>query len=356
MGMPSPEELTEKTTALRKWGDDQQYEAEPFEGGGGDSGVQPKVTLLNMTSRPLATLAAFCAMYKGRVVRDLADVTEEQMRKALDDCMATHLKAPLESIKFHFLLEGVDRAFTHQLVRQRTAVYAQESLRFAVVGDLLDATTLPPSLAGTERPLNHEYVLEQSFSHMLGHREFTMASEDDRQRAVWDYAIKTIDAAYHKLVEGGMPAEEARGLLPQATATRVHYITDLRNLSEHAGNRLCTQAQFHWRSVFFQIVNAIRNYDQAVIFPLDKADEWQYQALAESALFRPVCYQQGKCPFKASFDRDCKIRGRVDKFAEAGVPSSQWHDDSWMTASENNLEAINPAEWALNPDAARRHG
>jgi len=65
MGMPSPEELTEKTTALRKWGDDQQYEAEPFEGGGGDSGVQPKVTLLNMTSRPLATLAAFCAMYKG---------------------------------------------------------------------------------------------------------------------------------------------------------------------------------------------------------------------------------------------------------------------------------------------------
>jgi thymidylate synthase ThyX len=42
------------------------------------------------------------------------------------------LKAPLEAIDFHFMVEGVTRAHTHQEVRQRTAVFAQESMRFAV--------------------------------------------------------------------------------------------------------------------------------------------------------------------------------------------------------------------------------
>lgn len=313
-------------TDIIKSGDKQQYEAEPHVVDG-DDGVMPRVSLVWMTPDPLGAVASFNAMYSGRVVRSLDDVTDEDRYQALMDVQQTHLQAPLEAIKLHFLIEGVDRAFTHQLVRQRTAVYAQESMRFAVLGDLLDATTLPPSLQGTQRTEPGE--------------DGSMDKDAQRQRRTWDDAIRAVDQAYHRLVEGGMPAEEARGLLPHATATRIHFITDMRNLKDHAGNRLCTQAQFHWRSVFAQMVQEVGGYG------LGQSDEWQFKALASSALFRPVCYQLGHCPFKASFDRACRIRDRVDAFAEHGVPSVQWE------IGTSQISGISVAEWLLDPGAAR---
>jgi flavin-dependent thymidylate synthase len=299
---------------IRK-GDKAQYEAEPHTGSP-DAGVLPKVTLISMNPDPLGSIAAMAAIYKGQVVRSLMDVNDDQRMQAFIDVQKTHLRAPLEAVKMHFLFEGVDRAFTHQHVRQRTAVYAQESMRFAVLGDLLDATTLPPSLAGTKRD------------------DGLMASprtEVQRMRKVWDDTLRSIDQAYHRLVRDGMPAEEARGLLPHCTATRIHYITDLRNLVDHAGNRLCTQAQFHWRLVFAGVVRAIKDYP-IYYSGIKSTDFWQFTTIADSELFRPVCYQVGHCPFEASFDRPCTIRDRV----QLGL----WKE-------------INPAEWLLDPSAAR---
>ncbi len=298
---------------MRK-GDAQQYDAEPHVGNP-DEGVKPSVTLLWMTPDPLGAIAALSAIYSGRVVRDLNDIDDSERYQALADVQKTHLKAPLEAVKLHFLIEGVDRAFTHQHVRQRTAVYAQESMRFAVLGDLIDATTLPPSLAGTVR-IAHE-------------PDLPAATREQRWREIWDGAIRHVDNAYHRLVEDGMPAEEARGLLPHCTATRLHYVTDLRNLSDHAGNRLCTQAQFHWRLVFAGIVREIADYPYR--HPVSGTD-WQFNTLAQSGLFRPVCYQLGHCPFEASFDRACSIRQRVQL--------GQW-------------DKINAAEWLADPGAAR---
>lgn len=291
------------TTDMSRWADRAMFPAEPHDNFVDGQGVVPSVKLLWMTPDPLGAVAAMCAMYEGRVVRNLNDITDDERAKALADVQATHLKAPLEAIEMQFLIEGVDRAFTHQLVRQRTAVYAQESMRFAVVGDLPRATTLPPSLVGKKN--------------------------DHPQKVIWDGVLSHIDQAYHMLVENGMPAEEARGLLPHCVATRIIFKTDLRNLIDHAGNRLCTQAQFHWRMVFSQMVSEIANYGDRGI---DEGCDWQFEAIATSNMFRPVCYQLGRCPFKASFDRACSIRERVDV---------------------GDFNRINPAEWLLDPTSAR---
>lgn len=322
---------------LIKKGDAQQYAAEPH-AIDPDRGVEPTIKLVWMTPDPLGAVAFFNGIYSGKVYRSLDEVTDDERMQALIDVQKTHLQAPLEVIKMHFLIEGVDRAFTHQLVRQRTAVYAQESMRFAVLGKLLDATTLPPSLAGTERAKpNHD----------------ARGWDNDQQqmRNVWDDTIALVDAAYHRLVEAGMPAEEARGLLPHATATRINYVTDLRNLKDHAGNRLCTQAQFHWRQVFNQIVREVSNFGNGT------PEGWQFKALGQSALFRPVCYQLGHCPFQASFDRACTIRDRVQAFSKHGVPSVEWQlgyeKDGFTDGLAVNIPPINPAEWMLDPSAAR---
>jgi len=321
------------TEELQRWGDRAMFAAEAHETTE-EYGVVPQVYLLWMTPRPLAAIAAMTEMYKGHVIHDLADISNDTMYQALEDVQKTHLRAPLEAVKLHFMLEGVDRAFTHQLVRQRTAVYAQESLRFAVVEDLAHGTTLPPSLFGTT-PATAD-LTSTTLDEMVSEPGFQFITAKDGERMIWDYVIQTIQKGYSLLVNHGMPQEDARGLLPHATATRLNYITDLRNLVDHAGNRLCTQAQFHWRIVFNQIVNEIRNYGG-----------WQFEALADSGMFKPVCYQLGHCPFQASFDRPCKIRDRVQRFAEQGVASRFWDSED---AKEDRIK---DEEWQRDPEAAR---
>ena len=292
-----------------KWADEAMYDARPISKQAQEA---PRVHLLWATPDPLGAIAAFCKMYEGKVVEDLhMDVSDDEREHYWTQANATHLKAPLETVEFHFLIEGVTRSFTHQMVRQRTAVYAQESLRFAVKPDLSEGVRPGPSIRG-----------------------------DQKRQRIYDEAIDAINEAYHKLIADGVPAEDARGLLPHDTLTRLHYKTNLRNLAEHAGNRLCTQAQFEWRFVLSSMVKAIRHhrgkleqYGYTNDGPQEIWNTWQYIMIADSNIFRPVCYAHGSCPFLAQFDRHCEIRDRV----QAG-----------------EFDKIDPAEWLLDPNAARK--
>ncbi len=295
---------------LQRWADKAMFEAAemPKDHRGR---VTPRVTLLWATPDPLGAIAAACRMYEGKPTYNLAIISDEERRHYWEQVKHTHLKAPYEFVKLHFFVEGVTRAFTHQMVRQRTAVYAQESMRFAVKENMADEAALPPSIPNDP--------------------------DDERYRA-WRATMDHIQGAYDWLVNNGVPAEDARGLLPHATTTRLNYATDLRALLDHAGNRLCTQAQFEWRIVFSQIVHAIRThstyYRSANTTGEETQAHWQWRLITddEEGLFRPVCYQLGHCPFTADFDRGCTIRDRVQ---------------------EGKWEEINPAEWLLDPTAGQ---
>jgi flavin-dependent thymidylate synthase len=289
-----------------RWADAAMYSAEPDELAAAGKPVQPQVTLLSMTVNPLRVMAAGSSLYAGRVIRNEREITRAEAERWFSDMTKTKLQAPLEFIDLHFLFEGVTRAFTHQLVRQRTAVYIQESMRFAVKENAAFEVALPPSLQGLK--------------------------EDDPRLVFWNQAVRDVTRAYISLINSGIPAEDARGLLPTNITTRVHYKTNLRNLAEHAGMRLCSQAQQEWKQVWQGIVNAILTY------PCEYGQEWQQRAIVR--LFKPVCYSTGKCEFMASTDRHCTIRDRVEAHHRLGQPSSEWTD-------------INPLE-PLSEGAARK--
>jgi flavin-dependent thymidylate synthase len=328
----------EKTKEVSRWADSAMYRSEPQSGQGG-----PRVTLLNATPDPLGSLAALMAMYAGRVVRNISDSTDDERRQALTDVLATELQGPLESIVFHFLIEGVTRSWTHQAVRERQAFFAQESMRFAVVEgeDWTERVALPPSLAG---PKSGESLF-------------------NRQRDAWEDAVGVAQESYKMLVDSGVPAEDARGIMPHAMTTRLHVVLNLRSLLHLAGLRLCTQAQFEWRAVVAGMVLALRSYaiypsNPGSVYDKQWADSaWQFQLIADA--LKPICYQKGQCGFMAQFDRGCTIRERVDILGKAGIPSSQWGDDPaplWrqQVGQEKQGIRINPSEWAADPMAARR--
>lgn len=344
----------------KDWADEAMYASEPLKA----DGVQ--VYLLQGTPDPLGSVAAFAAMYTGKVIRHKAEVTDAERAYYLAEMQRTKLKAPLEPVNIHFMVEGVTRSFTHQMVRQRTAVYAQESLRFAVVEDgFTERVALPPSLAEVEPA-----------------KEFNIHQDKPEQMLdIWNGALDKVEEAYTALVNMGMPAEDARGLLPHNITTRLNYATNLRNLQDHAGNRLCTQAQFEWREFWAKLLIEMREYctdprcrgrsrrtnGHSIDHGAGFCDNWQWVAISD--LFRPVCYYAGRCQFEADFDRKCSIRDRVQANAEIGRSSEIWDAPHGMNEVREGDEtgrgtrirngqpvfigAIHPAEWLMDPGAAR---
>jgi flavin-dependent thymidylate synthase len=291
------------TTAITRYVDKAMFKAEDVEEGAME---RPCVHLLSATPDPLGAVAAFSMMYEGRVVRDLAEITDDERRHYFDQCFKTALQTPLEAIDFHFMVEGMTRATFDQMRTQRTAVFAGESLRFAVKEEIVN-------------------------------RAGPLVDQTKRRREIWDRAIVNIHEAYLALIADGVPAEDARGLLPMNVLTRAHWKTNLRNLVSEIGKRLCTQAQFDWRLLHADLRCEIHEYDKAIYHSkeggsMDLNSAWQFRYIAEHReLFVPICFQKGACMFKASMDRGCTIRERVDRGA---------------------FGEINDAEWLLDPTAA----
>jgi flavin-dependent thymidylate synthase len=282
-----------------KWADEAMYAARPITYGG--EPVRPKVTLVSMTANPLRVMAAASELYQGGIYDDPRYISHDQALKWLDGFKSSKISAPLEFINLHFFISGVTRAFTHQLVRQRTAVFVQESMRFAVKENAAFEVPIPPSLANTEG----------------GQTPGAEDSTQEWQRNVWDECVSHTAQAYLHLIGSGMPAEEARGLLPTDITTRIHYHTDLRNLVNQAGMRLCSQAQAEWKHVWDQFIRAIMTYGPP-------EESWQQREIAR--LFKPVCYQTGHCGFNGPADRWCVIRDRVNAHSAAGDAPDTWTD------------------------------
>lgn len=286
----------------------------------------PRARLLYMTPDPLGSIAMANLMYEGKPVASVDDVTDEYRDHVIRDIPLTKLKAPFEFVDLHFLYENVDRGFTHQLVRQRTAVYVQESQRFAVKRHAALEVSQPPTIAGLK--------------------------DDDPARVAWDKVVSDIGDGYNALIDAGIPAEDARGLLPTNITTRIHYKTNLRSLLDQAGVRLCTQAQFEWRLVWASMLRELREKHTD---DRHEADGYHkiYRANDLLHLFRPICYQTGRCEFMGSGDRFCSIRDRVQANAAAGVKPSEWGEDHEAGTGEL-IPAIRPQEWLLDTRAARK--
>lgn len=95
------------------------------------------------------------------------------------------------------------RAITHQIVRHRIAAYSQQSMRYVkfTTGDKLQI--IEP----------HGYL-----------------SWSEDVKFVWRCDIEHSAKSYESLIKEGLPAEQARGVLPQDTATKLIATWNLREL------------------------------------------------------------------------------------------------------------------------------
>ncbi len=129
--------------------------------------------------------------------------------------------SPWEHCVYTFYIEGVSRVLTHQLVRHRLASYSQYSQRYKKMKEDMLETIIPPriKLKGKEAEKIFEEATEQAAR------------------------------AYNKLLELGVPPEDARYLLPQAVQTKIIVTMNARELLHFFGLRTCTKAQWEIRAL-----------------------------------------------------------------------------------------------------------
>ncbi len=134
----------------------------------------------------------------------------------------------MEHASFTFAIEDVSRALTHQLVRHRLASYSQQSQRYVNL-----------------KPL--EYVIPPTIS---GKKEAA-----EKYREVMDY----LEKSYQELVDMGIPLEDARYILPNATHTNIVVTMNARELWNFFTLRTCMKAQWEIRTMAYIMLKQVRD-------------------------------------------------------------------------------------------------
>ena len=188
------------------------------------------VTLLYHTPEPeraVATAARLCyAPVGGRELME--SLTDETSRKVLTTSMSSGHFSTLEHASYTFAVEGVSRALTHQLVRHRLASYNQQSQRYVKFKEE------PPIV-----------------------RPASVDTNPEAARA-FDEAIEACWQAYDKLVQAGVPAEDARYILPNACETKIVVTMNIRELMHFFSNRCCNRAQWEIRELAWKMLELVR--------------------------------------------------------------------------------------------------
>ena len=179
------------------------------------------VRLLNHTPDPERAIAAAARLCYAPVgAAELTEtMSEEAVRRVLKTIITSGHTSALEHASYTFAIDGVSRALTHQLVRHRLASYNQQSQRYVTYAEEPTFVT-PPSVASD--PVAAERFAEAT-------------------RAAFD--------AYRALIDAGMPAEDARYLLPNAMETKIVVTMNIRELLHFFELRCCKRAQWEIREL-----------------------------------------------------------------------------------------------------------
>lgn len=189
-----------------------------------------QVELLYHTPNPeraIATAARLCYAPVG-ASELMETMPEERVRSVLSTIMRSGHFSTLEHASYTFAIDGVSRALTHQLVRHRLASFNQQSQRYVKFRDGLE--TIKPE------------TIEKN-------------AEAD---AIFDDAIEAAVSAYQRLVEMGIPAEDARYLLPNAAETKIVVTMNVRELLHFFSVRCCNRAQWEIREMAHQMLELVR--------------------------------------------------------------------------------------------------
>ncbi len=193
--------------------------------------VTASVELISHTPAPEELIASAARLCYASDAADARRQDPEQSERFVAMLRRMGHLSPLEHASFSFLIEGVSRAMTHQLVRHRLASYSQRSQRYVAHRDF--DYVMPPQLEGK--------TVEVDGQDVPAERYFRETMELIAQR----YAA--LNAALGDA--GETSNQDARYVLPNACETKIFVTMNARELLHFFAERLCLRAQWEIRGV-----------------------------------------------------------------------------------------------------------
>ena len=186
-----------------------------------------EVTLLSHSEDPMRSLymayrTCYSQLTPQQVAARIEDerIPREKMHAFIVERLKTGHASPLEQVWFEFAIAGVSRAFSHQFVRHRVGIsFEQQSQRYVTY----KKGKFPYSVPRTVEKAGMAEKMEELFGEA--------------------------GKLYEEMVAAGVPAEDARFLLPNATNTNFKITVNFQSLLHICDLRLCTRAQWEFRRV-----------------------------------------------------------------------------------------------------------
>lgn len=153
------------------------------------------------------------------------EVSEEKKLKLIKYIMDSGHTSILEIPNLTFLISGIDRATSLQLVRHRIGcVYQQQSQRYCEF-----------------KEGKFDYVIPKSIE------------KDEYLKGIFEGTMQHLSDVYKKFIDNGIQPEDARAVLPNACCTNIVMTVNLRQLGHIMNERLCSNAQLPIRMLCKEI-------------------------------------------------------------------------------------------------------
>jgi thymidylate synthase (FAD) len=215
------------------------------------------VKLIGYTPNPekLPAMAAKLTHSKTKP-EELDKSSNKELSEILDHVIKLGHTSVVEHTCFTFAISDVSRSLTHQLVRHRIASYAQQSQRYVNLKE--SNYVIPPKIV-----------------------------KNSTMKKAYEETMKKIWEQYNKLLEMGIPAEDARYVLPNATCTNIIVTMNARSLLNFFELRCCLHAQWEIRTLANKMLQEVKKIAPTIF---KKAG--------------PQCKTKGICPEK---NKNCPL-------------------------------------------------
>ena len=187
------------------------------------------VQLLTHTPNPEQVVAAAARLcYSDSSIEKLLGQAPDKATRLLQKILALGHFSVLEHASFTFGIEGISRACSHQLVRHRIASFSQQSQRYVSHDQPFEAVV--PESISLQQALSDRFEAHMQNTHEL----------------------------YRDLLSAGIPAEDARFVLPNAAATKLVMTMNARELHHFFVLRCCRRAQWEIRAMAKEMLRLAR--------------------------------------------------------------------------------------------------
>jgi thymidylate synthase (FAD) len=180
----------------------------------------------------------------------------ESTRELIEKILRKKHYSVLEHAAATFRIQGGSRLFTHELVRNRFISPSQESQRYVSYADKPDR----------KKTTDFQFVIPESV------RSALLPGNAEGADKLYEKAILDIYALYEKLLDAGVPPEDARYLLPNATVSQIVITANFRELRHFFCVRTHVRAHWEIREIALKMLKIMKE-NAPIVFGDFKIDE-----------------------------------------------------------------------------------